>query len=76
MKFNFSKLRGKMAEEGYTVRSLSEKSGIPVSTLSNKLNGVSEFKASEMILISQVLEIEDVENYFFDQKVRNIERQA
>lgn len=74
MEVSYDKLRGKIVEEGYTIRSLSEKSGIPISTLSNKINGLTEFKTSEIITISKILGINDIKEYFFNQKVRNFEQ--
>lgn len=59
------KLRGRMAEYGFTIRSLSERTGIPIATLSDKINGKSEFKASEIATIAKVLDIENVRPYFF-----------
>lgn len=60
-----NKLKGRIVEKGFTVRGLAEKSCIPVGTLSDKLNGRSEFKASEIAAISKILDIEDVALYFF-----------
>lgn len=74
MTLSYNKLRGKIVEKGYTMRSLSEKTGIPISTLSNKMNGVSEFKTTEIIKISEILGIKNYQEYFFDFEVRNIEQ--
>lgn len=74
MELCHNKLRGKIVEKGYTMRSLSDKTGIPVSTLSNKINGLTEFKASEILIISECLDISNIKEYFFTPKVRNIER--
>lgn len=74
MTLSYNKLRGKIVEKGYTMRSLSEKTGIPTSTLSNKMNGVSEFKTTEIIKISEILGINNYQEYFFDFEVRNIEQ--
>ena len=60
-----AKLKGLMAEKGFSTRRLSEESGIPLSTLSNKLNKLTEFKASEILVISKILGIKDVQKYFF-----------
>lgn len=61
----YNKLRGKIAEKGLTYKDLAEKTNIPVSTLSNKVNGITEFKTSEIIKIADVLEIDDYMEYFF-----------
>lgn len=76
MEVSYNKLKGLMAEKGFTIRSLSKNTGIPVSTLSNKLNGLTEFKTSEILKISYILGISDVTEYFFTVKVRDIERIA
>lgn len=74
MSISYSKLRGRIVEKGYSISSLSAETGIPLSTLSNKLNGITEFKTSEIIIISKVLDIDDLEEYFFTLKVRDIEQ--
>ncbi len=61
----FAKVRGRMAERGMTMTHLSELSGIPVSTLSNKLSGQTEFKTSEIVAVAKALEIPSIEKYFF-----------
>ena len=68
MEVSYNKLKGLMAEKGFTIRSLSKNTGIPVSTLSNKLNGLTEFKTSEILKISYILGISDVTEYFLLQK--------
>lgn len=65
MQVMHGKLKGLMVEKGYSIRRLSEETGIPLSTLSNKLNGITEFKTSEILMISNVLKIRDVMKYFF-----------
>ncbi len=59
------KLKGLMVEKGYSIRKLSDETGIPLSTLSNKLNGITEFKTSDILMIVKVLKIKDVMTYFF-----------
>lgn len=73
MEMSYNKLRGRMAEKGYSMRKLSEISGISITTLSDKLNGRTEFKTSEIFNISNILDIENIAEYFFSPKVRNIE---
>lgn len=60
-----AKLKGVMAEKGYSVRKLSDETGIPVSTLSNKINGITEFKTSDILMISKVLNILNIQEIFF-----------
>ncbi|WP_187364071.1 helix-turn-helix domain-containing protein [Lagierella massiliensis] len=59
-----AKLKGIMAEKGYSVRKLSDETGIPLSTLSNKINGITEFKTSDILIISKVLEILNIQEIF------------
>lgn len=61
----YGKLKGLMVEKGYSMRELSCQTGIPLSTLSNKLNGITEFKTSEILAISKILNIKDIQNIFF-----------
>ena len=67
MKFNHSKLLGKIKECGKTQAELAEAIGINKSTLSCKLNGHNSFTATEMIAICKELAIPEIEigNYFF-----------
>lgn len=60
-----AKLKGIMAEKGYSVRKLSDETGIPLSTLSNKINGITEFKTSDILMISKVLNILNIQEIFF-----------
>ena len=64
----FPELRGLMASKGITISELSRTTGIKKTTLSNKLNGVTEFSISEVQKISGVLNIENIEEYFFNSK--------
>ena len=52
------KLKGKMVEQGETYRSMSAKTGIPLNTLNNKLNGYSLFDIVEALLVCEILEID------------------
>lgn len=67
MKFNYSKLRGRMRECGYTQAQLAGEIGMYYATLSAKLNNKSEFTSGEIEKICQALEIEreDIGIYFF-----------
>ena len=60
-----AKLKGKKKKKGYSVRKLSNETGIPVSTLSNKINGITEFKTSDILMISKVLNILNIQEIFF-----------
>jgi len=67
MKFNHSKLLGKIKECGITQAELAEAIGINKSTLSSKLNGHFSFTVKEMIAISEKLSIPktEISSYFF-----------
>lgn len=63
-------LKGKMREKGITYRTMSKRTGIPLNTLNNKLNGYSLFDISEALSVCSVLNIvPDEIPYFFEQKV-------
>lgn len=53
-----NKLKGRIREKGETYRSLSNKTGIPLNTLNNKINGYSTFDIQEAITIGCILDIE------------------
>lgn len=59
-------LRARALEKGYSIKSLSEKTGIVYRTLLSKVNNKQEFKASEIDLISKTLELSnDSRNLIF-----------
>lgn len=67
MKFNHSKLLGRIRECGFTQATLAEAIRINKSTLNAKLNSQSYFTSAEMIAICKVLSIpfEEIPQYFF-----------
>ena len=67
MKFNYSKLLGRMRECGYTQETLADAIGKTKSTLNTKLNNQYNFTQSEIIAICNVLKIayKDIPVYFF-----------
>lgn len=67
MKFNYSKLLGKIRECGFTQAELAEIIGINKGTLSSKLNNQSSFTAAEMSAICNALSIpyKEIGLYFF-----------
>ena len=67
MKYNYSKLLGRMRECGFTQRQLATAIGINSSTLNAKLKGKHSFSADEMDAICEVLNIpnEEIGAYFF-----------
>ena len=67
MKFNHSKLLGRIRECGFTQSKLAEAINISEATLSAKLNNQHYFTAKEMYSICDVLniDIENISEYFF-----------
>lgn len=68
---NVEMLRNKMDESGMTVVAISEKSGILRETLYNRMAGKSEFKASEIQALTQVLRLtrKERDDIFFGKNV-------
>ena len=67
MKFNHSKLLGRIRECGFTQAELAKAIGMSKATLSSKLNNLFYFTAKEMYAIGEVLNIPTSEfgEYFF-----------
>lgn len=64
---NSSKLKGRIAEKGYTLSSLSEAVKMSRPCLRKKINGLTDFKVSEIEKVCSVLEIPhaEIDIYFF-----------
>lgn len=64
---NVELLKDKFKESGLSIVSISEKSGILRETLYNRLNGIGEFKASEIVALTSVLSLtkKEREDIFF-----------
>lgn len=54
-------LKEKIADTGMTITAISRKTGILRETLYKKINGETEFKASEISAISDVLRLNNSE---------------
>lgn len=54
-------LKNKITDSGMTVKAVAEKSGILRETLYNRLKGVGEFTASEIVSLSNVLNLSQTE---------------
>lgn len=54
-------LKDKITDSGMTVKAIAEKSGILRETLYNRLKGVGEFTASEIVSLSNVLNLSQTE---------------
>lgn len=67
MKFNHSKLLGRIRECGFTQAKLAEAIGISEATLSAKLNNQHYFTTKEIYRTCKVLNIDfkDIDEYFF-----------
>ena len=67
MKFNHSKLLGRMRERGVTQATLAEAIGMNKGTLNAKLSSQSFFTQCEMVSICKVLNIpfKEIPLYFF-----------
>ena len=67
MKFDYSNLRGKMAQRGITQEQLADKIVINKSTLNVKMNGRYAFANDEILAICKVLDIptDEISKYFF-----------
>ncbi|MBQ6622113.1 MAG: helix-turn-helix transcriptional regulator [Mogibacterium sp.] len=50
-------LKAVIADSGMTMTAISEKAGIRRETLYNRLNGVGEFSASEIVGLTRVLRL-------------------
>ena len=67
MKYNYSKLLGRMKERGVTQEKLAKEIAVSKSTLNSKLNNRFKFTADEIDSICRVLDISNSEigDYFF-----------
>lgn len=67
MKFNYSKLLGRMRECGFTQEQLAKAIGINKGTLSAKLNNRFSFSQEEILTICKLLNISicEISNYFY-----------
>lgn len=66
---NTNKLKGALASAGYTQQSMAKELGISTATFCNKLNNRTEFKASEMFILEEKLNIKDLAEIFYTQTV-------
>ena len=67
MKYDYSKLLGRMKERGFTQEGLATAIGVNEGTLSSKLNNKYAFKQNEIDAICRVLDIpnDEIGEYFF-----------
>lgn len=69
--YDYSKLKGRMKEKGYTQEDVAKHINKDKSTYSLKLNNQSFFVQDEISIIVKLLEIpgEEIKEYFFTEKV-------
>lgn len=65
VQYNYAKLRGRMAEKGENIESLSRKIGIVSQTLRQRLKGRRYFTQDEIANICVILDIDVDEIPFF-----------
>ena len=58
---NIEMLKAKISESGMTVKAITEKAGIDRVTFYNRLNGIGEFTASEIVGLSDTLRLSKAE---------------
>jgi DNA-binding phage protein len=58
---NIIKLKSKFKDSGMTVTAIAEKAGILRETLYNRLNVNADFKASEIVSLTKVLNLTEKE---------------
>ncbi|MBQ7075647.1 MAG: DUF739 family protein [Clostridia bacterium] len=68
--FDYSRLSGKIKEIFGTQDNFASALGISATSLSKKLNGVTDFTQKEMVRSCELLGISNVEEYFFCKKVK------
>lgn len=78
MAFDYSKLKGRIVEKYSTQYAFAGKMGWSERTLSLKLNGIRAWKQPEICRALFLLELsrEDINDYFFKEKVQNIQLYA
>lgn len=65
--YNYSKLLGKIREQGYTQETLAKKIGLSACSMNLTLNNKREFRQDEILELGKLLDIEpdDYGAYFF-----------
>ena len=75
MRFDYSKLLGRIKEKGFTQMALAKLICITAGSMSEKLNNLANFKQREIIALCDILDIklEEIGAYFFTAEVRKNE---
>ena len=68
MEFDYSKLLGLIAERGYTRSAVADLIGMTASTFSQKVNNKFSFTQRDMYALKVLLNIEDMDAFFFTPK--------
>lgn len=68
--FDYSKLRGRIKELGFSESEIAKKINISKATISSRFNGNSEFSSKETDCLINLLQINDneIKDYFFCKK--------
>lgn len=61
----FNKVKGRMREQGLTQAVVARRLGMSTQAFSNKVNGKTDFRLSELEALCSILEINDPAAYFF-----------
>lgn len=64
-KVNEKLLKARIVEKGFTQSEIAEKIGISATAFNNKITGKVDFKASEISKLSDILDIDNKDAYFF-----------
>ena len=75
MKFNYSKLKGRIIEKFGKQENFAKAFGISTATLSNKLNNKTYWDNPEIAKVVELLEIspDEINDYFFNYEVQELE---
>lgn len=65
MPTNTKLLKGRIVEKGYTDGRIADLIGVSRQTFCKKINNQADFKASEIVAICNLLEIDEKDKYFF-----------
>ena len=68
---DFKKLEEKLADSGMTMKAIACKSGISRETLYNRLKGIGDFTASEIVSLTETLNLtkEERDHIFLNEKL-------
>ena len=71
VRYDYSKLLGRLREKGYTQAQFAERLGMSEMSLNNKLNNKYDFKQSEIVAALSALDIPASKTgaYFFTHKL-------